>query len=179
VPSAKMSGRPANSPGQPAMVCGQSVPCDEGRSPPARQGSCCTRGHGMRLVCALSPHPTIGKEHRSVTPTPPTTGIPTPRKVTIRCQLVVPLSSNDDDLPLVKHDARVDLSPNDARIRYTQEPALILDSPRSSSQPYIVLGQRVGVARAQKLCQNPFGFDGVFQALVWSSAKALLEFYEF
>jgi hypothetical protein len=30
-----------------AMVCGQWVPRDEGRSPPARQGSPCTRGHGM------------------------------------------------------------------------------------------------------------------------------------
>jgi hypothetical protein len=39
--------------------------------------------------------------------------------VTIRCQLVVPLSSSDDDLPLVKHDARVDLNANSARIRYT------------------------------------------------------------
>jgi hypothetical protein len=35
------------------------------------------------------------------------------------------------------------------------------------------------VARAQKLSQNPFGFDGVFRALVQLSAEALPEFYEF
>jgi hypothetical protein len=35
------------------------------------------------------------------------------------------------------------------------------------------------VARAWKLCQNPFWIDGVFQALVRSSAGALLEFCEF
>jgi hypothetical protein len=37
----------------------------------------------------------------------------------------------------------------------------------------------LGVAQVQKLCRNPFGFDRVFCALVWSSAKALPEFYEF
>jgi hypothetical protein len=35
------------------------------------------------------------------------------------------------------------------------------------------------VAREQKLYQNPFGFDEVFQALVRSSAEARPEFYEF
>jgi hypothetical protein len=30
------------------------------------------------------------------------------------------------------------------------------------------------VAQAQKLYRNPFGFDRVFYALVWSSAGALL-----
>jgi hypothetical protein len=73
----------------------------------------------------LSPCPTIGKEHRLVMPTRPITGILTPRKVTIRHQLVVPSSSSNDDLPLVKHDARVDLNPDDVRIHYTQEPALV------------------------------------------------------
>jgi hypothetical protein len=29
------------------------------------------------------------------------------------------LSSSNDNLPLVKHDARVDLNPDGARIRYT------------------------------------------------------------
>jgi hypothetical protein len=71
-------------------------------------------------------------------PTRPTMGILTPSKVTIRRQLVAPLSSSDDDLPLVKHDARVDLNPGGARIRYTQEPALLSDSPLSSPPPYIV-----------------------------------------
>jgi hypothetical protein len=50
----------------------------------------------------------------------------TPRKVKIRCQLMVPSDSSDDDLPLVKHDAQVVLKPAGARIRDTQEPALML-----------------------------------------------------
>jgi hypothetical protein len=138
VQSAKMASRSV-------MVCGQSVPRYEGQSPPARQGSPCTQGHGMRLTPALSPHPTIGKEHRSVMPTYPTMGILTPRKVNIEHQLVVHSSSNDDDVPLVKHDTRIDLNPGGARICYTQEPALGSDTFLSSPPPYIVLGQRVGV----------------------------------
>jgi hypothetical protein len=67
----------------------------------------------------LSPHLTIGKEHSSIMPTRPTTGILALREVTVRRQLVVPLSSSDDDLPLVKHDARVDLNPGGVRIHYT------------------------------------------------------------
>jgi hypothetical protein len=35
------------------------------------------------------------------------------------------------------------------------------------------------VARAWRLYRSPFGFDGDFQALVRSSAEALLEFCEF
>jgi hypothetical protein len=35
------------------------------------------------------------------------------------------------------------------------------------------------VARALKLCQNPFRFDKIFWALVWSSVRALPEFCEF
>jgi hypothetical protein len=61
----------------------------------------------------------VAKEHRSLMPTCPTTGILTLRKVTIQRQLVVPSSSNDYDLPLVKHDAQVDLNPGSVRIRYT------------------------------------------------------------
>jgi hypothetical protein len=154
-PSAKMAYRPANSPGRSAMACGQSVPCDEGRSPPARQGSRCIRGHGTCPTHGLSPHPMIRKEHRSVTPTRPTTGILTPRMVTIRRQLVVPLSSSDDDLPLVKHDAMVDLNPDRVTICYTQEPALMSDLPPPSLPPYIVLGQQVGVGRNKVLIPNP------------------------
>jgi hypothetical protein len=48
-----------------------------------RDGSPSTQGRGTHLARALSPHPTIGKDHRLVTPTHPTTGILTPRKVTI------------------------------------------------------------------------------------------------
>jgi hypothetical protein len=84
----------------------------------------------------------IEKEHRPVTPTRPTAGILTPRKVTARCQLVVPLSSSDNDLSLVKHDAWVDLNPGGTRIRYTQEPVLMSDSPPPC---YIVSGQWEGV----------------------------------
>jgi hypothetical protein len=73
----------------------------------------------MCLVLALSPRPMIGKEHRSVMPTRPTTEVLTPRKVTVWHQHVVPSSSSDDDLPLVKHDAWVDLNRSGARICYT------------------------------------------------------------
>jgi hypothetical protein len=88
-------------------------------------------------------------------PTHPTTGILTPRKVTIRCQLVVPSSSSDDDLPLVKHDAWVDLNPGGVRIRYTQEPALMSDSPPSSPPPYTMLRQQVVVGHSKLLIPNP------------------------
>jgi hypothetical protein len=88
-------------------------------------------------------------------PTRPTTGILTPRKVIIRRQLVVPSSSSDDDLPLVKHDAWVDLNPSDMRIRYTQEPALMSDPPPPSPLCYIVMGQRVGLGCGKVLVPNP------------------------
>jgi hypothetical protein len=68
---------------------------------------------------------------------------------------VVPLSSNDDDLPLVKHDVQVDLNPDGMRIRYTQEPALMLDSPPSSLPPYMVSGQKFGVGYGKVLIPNP------------------------
>jgi hypothetical protein len=97
----------------------------------------------------------IGKEYRSVTPTHPNMGILTPRKVTICCQLVVPSRSSDNGLPLVKHDARVDLNPGSVRIRYTQEPALMSDSPSSSSSSYILSGQWDGVGRGKVLIPDP------------------------
>jgi hypothetical protein len=140
VPLVKMVGLPAHSIDWTGMVCGQSVPRDEGHTLPARQGTPCTRGQGMHPTHARSPHTMIGKEHRSVTPTRPTTGILTLRKGAIRHQLVVPSSSSDDDLSLVKHDARVDLNPSGARICYTQDPAFMSDSPPPSLPPYIVLG---------------------------------------
>jgi hypothetical protein len=119
--------RPADQfPGRSAMVCGHLAPHEEGRPSPVRQGSPCTQGRGTRPTRALFTHPMIGKEHRSVTPTSPTLVILTPRKVTARHQLVVPSSSSDNDLSLVKHDAWVDLNPGGTRIRYTQEPALML-----------------------------------------------------
>jgi hypothetical protein len=79
----------------------------------------------------------------------------TPRKVTVRCQLVVPLSSSDDDLPLLKHDARVDLNPGGVRIHYTQEPVLVSDSPLPSPPHCIVMGQHVGVGCDKVLVPNP------------------------
>jgi hypothetical protein len=68
---------------------------------------------------------------------------------------VVPSSSSDDDLSLVKHDAKVDLNPGDARICYSQEPAFMSDSPPPSLPPYIVSGQRVGVGCGKVLIPNP------------------------
>jgi hypothetical protein len=103
----------------------------------------------MRLTRALSLHLTIRKENRSVTPTRPTMWILTPRTVTIRRQLVVRSSNSGDDLPLVKHDALVDLNPGSVRICYTQEPALVSDLPPLSPPPDIVLGQWVGVGARQ------------------------------
>jgi hypothetical protein len=82
-------------------------------------------------------------------------GILTPRKVTARRQLMVHSSNNNDDLSLVKHDARVDLNPGGARIRYTQELALMSDSPPLSPPCYIVLGQRVGAGYNKVLIPNP------------------------
>jgi hypothetical protein len=68
---------------------------------------------------------------------------------------VVPSSSSDDDLPLVKHDARVHLNPGGIMIRYTQEPALVLDLPPSSPPPNIMSGQWVGVGHGKVLISNP------------------------
>jgi hypothetical protein len=87
-------------------------------------------------------------------PTRPTTGILTPRKVTIWRQLVVPSSSSDDVLSLVKHDSQVDLNPDGTRICYTQEPAFVSDSPPPSPPPYIMSGQRVGLGHSKVLIPN-------------------------
>jgi hypothetical protein len=67
---------------------------------------------------------------------------------------VVPSSSSNDGLPLVKHDAWVDLNPG-ASIRYTQELALVSDSAPSSPLHYIVSGQRVGVGHSKVSIPNP------------------------
>jgi hypothetical protein len=66
-----------------------------------------------------------------------------------------PSCSSDDDLSLVKHDARVDLNPSCTRIHYTQESALMSDSPPSSLPHYIVSGQRIGVGYGKVLIPNP------------------------
>jgi hypothetical protein len=83
-----------------------------------------------------------------------TTMILTLKKVTIWHQLVVPSSSSDDDLSLVKHDARVDLNPGGTRIRYTQEPTLVLDLPPLRPPCYIVSGQWVGAGHDKVLIPN-------------------------
>jgi hypothetical protein len=80
-------------------------------------------------------------------------GALTPRNVIVRHALVVN-SSNDDELPLVKHDARVDLDPNSARICYTQEPALA-ESPPHSPPPYTVSGWWMLVGYGKVLILNP------------------------
>jgi hypothetical protein len=72
-------------------------------------------------------------------PTRPTMRILTLRKVTIWRQLVVPSTNSDGNLSLVKHDARIDLNPGGVRIRYTQEPSFVSDSPPPSPPHYIVL----------------------------------------
>jgi hypothetical protein len=123
-----------------AMVCGHLAPRDGGPSPPARHGSPYTHGRGTFLARALSHCAMNGKEHRLVTPTRPTMVILTQRKVTIQHQLVVPSRSSDDNLSQVKHDAQIDLNPGSMRIHYTQEPALVSDSPPLSPLYYMVSG---------------------------------------
>jgi hypothetical protein len=56
---------------------------------------------------------------------------------------------------LVKHDARVDLNPGSMRIRYTQEPALMSDSPPLTPPHYIMLGQWVVAGYNKVLIPNP------------------------
>jgi hypothetical protein len=85
----------------------------------------------------------------------PTTGVLTLRKVTVRPNLVGHFGSGNNDLPFVQHDARVDLNPNGARIRYAQELALLAESPPSSPPPYIVAWRRAGVGHGKVLIPNP------------------------
>jgi hypothetical protein len=66
-----------------------------------------------------------------------------------------PFDSSDDNLPLVKHDTQVGLNHGDVRIRYTQEPALMSDSPSLSPPSYIMSGQWVRVGRNKVLISNP------------------------
>jgi hypothetical protein len=68
---------------------------------------------------------------------------------------MVPSSSNDDGLPLGKHDTWVDLNSSGVRIRYIQEPALVSDSPPPSPPPYIVSGKWVGARYGKVLIPNP------------------------
>jgi hypothetical protein len=117
----------------------------------------------------------IRKEYRSVTPTHPTTGILTLRKVTTRHHLVIPSSSSDDNLTLVEHDAQVDLNPSGVRIRYTQEPALMSDSPLSSPPWYIVSGQQVGVRYGKVLIPNPeYKGKGHTESTSWNPTPRVL-----
>jgi hypothetical protein len=152
-PLATMGGRPANIDGRSAMGFDRPAPVKVGRPSPSCQGSQCARGHGTRPTRALSPCSMIGKEHRSITPMRPTMGALTPRKVIVWLALVIN-SSSDDDLPLVKHDTRVDLNPSGAWIRYTQEPALA-ESPPCSPLPYTVSGWWTGVGYGKVLIPNP------------------------
>jgi hypothetical protein len=105
VPSTMMAGRPAKSPGRPATIGGRLTPLKVGQPSPACQSSPTAQGRGSRLVRVIYPHPTIGKEHHSVTRTCPSMSVLTLKKITIRHQLVVLSSNSDDDLPLARHDA--------------------------------------------------------------------------
>jgi hypothetical protein len=154
-PSVKMGGWPANIDGRPAMSFGRSAPLEVSRPTHVCEASPSARGHGPRLGSALSPHPTIRKEDRSVTPTRPTMGVLTPRKVVVRCNLVVHSGNSDDDLPLVQHDAWVDLNPDGVRIYHTQEPTLLVELPLSSPPPYIMVGWWMGVGCGKVLILNP------------------------
>jgi hypothetical protein len=82
-------------------------------------------------------------------------GVLTLRKVTIPRNLVVHSDSDNNDLPLVRHDAQVDLNPDGARIHYTQEPVLLVESPMSNPPPYIIAGHRTGVGLGNYLFQTP------------------------
>jgi hypothetical protein len=101
--------------------CRHLAPISVPQSSPMHHDSLISHACGSHPVCALFPHPTIRKEHRSMTPTRPMMGVLTPRKVTIRCNMVINNDSGDDNLPLMRHDGRVDLNSGGARIRYTQE----------------------------------------------------------
>jgi hypothetical protein len=65
---------------------------------------------------------------------------------------VVPLSSSDDNLSLVKHDAWVDLNPGGARICYTKEPALVLDKTDHAT---LCQGSRYERGTGKVLIANP------------------------
>jgi hypothetical protein len=75
-PSAKMGGRPANLDGCLTMGFGRSTPppLEVGHPAPVRDASLHAHGRGLRPTSGLSPHPTIRKEHRSVTLMPPIQG---------------------------------------------------------------------------------------------------------
>jgi hypothetical protein len=129
VPLAMMSDRLAKPPSRLATVGGRLTPLEVGQPSPVCHCSPAAQGRGLHPFCVLSPRPTIGKEHHLVMPRRPSTGVLTPKNITIRCLLVV------------RHDARVDLNSCGTRIYYTQEPTLMSDSPPQISPPYIVLGQ--------------------------------------
>jgi hypothetical protein len=49
----------------------------------------------------------------------PSMGVLAPKKIAIWSQLVVPSSSGDDDLPVVRLDTQVDLKSSGVSIHYT------------------------------------------------------------
>jgi hypothetical protein len=83
------------------------------------------------------------------------TGVLTPRKVTIRRSVVVSPSNSYDDLPLMKHDARVDLNHSGVRVHYTEEPTLLAESPPHSPPPYIMSGCQIGSRYGKVLIPTP------------------------
>jgi hypothetical protein len=81
-------------------------------------------------------------------------GVLTPWKVTVQCNMVVHSGSSDGDLPLVRHNARVDPNLGGVRICYTQETMLLAELPPSSPPPYIVVGWQTGVGHGKVLISN-------------------------
>jgi hypothetical protein len=132
-PSATMGG-------QPATIGGLFTQLEVGQPSPACQSSPAAQGHASHPVRVLSPRPKIGKEQCSVMPMHPSMGVLTPKKITIRRQLVVPSSSSGDDLPLARYDTQIHLNSSGVRICYTLEPTLVLDSPPPNPLSYIVSG---------------------------------------
>jgi hypothetical protein len=132
------------------MGFGHPTPLEVGRPAPMRDASLSAR---VRVGRDLHGHFSLVK--RSVIPMRQMLGVLSPRKVTIRHNLVVHSGNSDDDLPLVRHDDRVDLKPDDVRIRYTQEPTLLAESPPHSPPPYIVSGWRMGEGYGKVFILNP------------------------
>jgi hypothetical protein len=62
-PSMKMDGRTTNIDSRRAMSFGRLAPLDVGHPTHTCEASPSAHGHGPRSGSALSPHPTIGREH--------------------------------------------------------------------------------------------------------------------
>lgn len=140
-----------------SSVGDRPAPSKAGRPGSGRPGSPLPSARSERPPRPLSPRPTIGKgkEHRTGTPTRPTTGVLTPKKATVRRHLRVEDSDDDDGAPLVKHDASIHMKATSGRIRYTQEPVNSVGSSPPSPLPYLITGQRTATGYGKVLVPNP------------------------